>query len=442
GSGSMTLDYDLSNRVSGVSHPDGAEQYRYAPDNRRVWRSAGRTACYASRDNTGLGYWSGYGEGATEQVILYSPGGQKMGAYCLSFSANLQYFAVTASEENVYYGGRLVGKRLVSVTNSNNGLVSDFTADRLQSKGNGSNYYPYGESKTSTAGDDREGFATYTRDEKSGLDYADQRWYASGVGRFGTPDPFSASGSPNDPGSLNRYAYVSGDPTNFNDPEGLAKCYVVSATSDHSSEVHCTSQLGTRFERVKLNDFYGNPMSDTDLGKYKRIVEATIGVQLDDDEAQEGKSKINAAVNYAIQLLNANPDCEQLYGRSTRPEMFGQGAVSILQSLRSKDSFHWVEPGRGFDVSARTSVDKNDRFGFVWSWTASIALDVQTHSQQWHNMQELTHTVLHELGHVLAELGFMGGEFSHNDGNLTDPEEIKNQARNNALISERCFRII
>ncbi len=224
GSGSMTLDYDLSNRVSGVSHPDGAEQYRYAPDNRRVWRSAGRTACYASRGNDQEGYWSGSGEGATEQVILYSPGGQKMGAYCLSFSANLQYFAVTASEENVYYGGRLVGKRLVSVTNSNNGLVSDFTADRLQSKGNGSNYYPYGESNTSNSGDDREGFATYTRDEKSGLDYADQRWYASGVGRFSSPDPYQASAGPSDPASWNRFTYVRGEPVGRYDPVGLADC--------------------------------------------------------------------------------------------------------------------------------------------------------------------------------------------------------------------------
>lgn len=28
---------------------------------------------------------------------------------------------------------------------------------------------------------------------------------------------------PSDPGSWNRYAYVGGDPTNFNDPQGLIK---------------------------------------------------------------------------------------------------------------------------------------------------------------------------------------------------------------------------
>jgi len=230
GSGSMTLDYDLSNRVSGVSHPDGREQYRYAPDNRRVWRSAGRTACYASCGNDQELYWSGFngyggGEGPTEQPILYSPGGQKMGAYCLGFSPNMQHFAVTASEENVYYGGRLVGKRMAVSSVANTGVVSAFTADRLQSKGNGSNYYPYGESKTSTAGDDREGFATYTRDEKSGLDYADQRWYASGVGRFSSPDPYMSNsgggGDLNDSMSWNKYSYVLSDPIGLYDPEGL-----------------------------------------------------------------------------------------------------------------------------------------------------------------------------------------------------------------------------
>ena len=48
-----------------------------------------------------------------------------------------------------------------------------------------------------------------------GLDYADQRFYASTYGRFNTPDPYqsgSGSGTPGDPGSWNRYTYVEGDP--------------------------------------------------------------------------------------------------------------------------------------------------------------------------------------------------------------------------------------
>ena len=186
GGGTMSLSYDSSNRMTNASHPAGSEDYLYAPDNRRVWRNAGTRSCQ-SVDNNGTVGASQF-EMAGEQVIFYSPGGQKMGVYCVDWSASGVYGLITASEEHVYMGARLVGKRIYA-QNSWTGQVSDFTADRLQSKGNGSNYYPYGESKSAAAGDDREGFATYTRDGGTGLDYADQRYYASGLGRFGSVDP-------------------------------------------------------------------------------------------------------------------------------------------------------------------------------------------------------------------------------------------------------------
>ena len=64
-----------------------------------------------------------------------------------------------------------------------------------------------------------------------GLDYADQRMYASTYGRFNTPDPYQAGGAangsvsnPSDPGSWNRYSYTRGDPVNRLDPRGLYDC--------------------------------------------------------------------------------------------------------------------------------------------------------------------------------------------------------------------------
>jgi RHS repeat-associated protein len=68
-------------------------------------------------------------------------------------------------------------------------------------------------------------FGTYLRDQTTGLDYADQRYFAgTGAGRFLSADPYAASGGTTEPSSWNRYPYVSGDPVNYNDPHGLLKC--------------------------------------------------------------------------------------------------------------------------------------------------------------------------------------------------------------------------
>ena len=88
-------------------------------------------------------------------------------------------------------------------------------------RGSVGRYYPYGEDRDSTANDVMT-FSTYTRDSVSGLDYAQQRYHASGVGWSNRADPYDASAGSNDPGSWNRYTYVGGDPVGFRDPSGRA----------------------------------------------------------------------------------------------------------------------------------------------------------------------------------------------------------------------------
>src|SRR5271165_5778963 len=58
----------------------------------------------------------------------------------------------------------------------------------------------------------------------TGLQYADQRYYASNFGRFMSSDRYKASGRAKDPGSWNRYAYTRGDPANRFDPSGRFDC--------------------------------------------------------------------------------------------------------------------------------------------------------------------------------------------------------------------------
>jgi RHS repeat-associated protein len=71
---------------------------------------------------------------------------------------------------------------------------------------------------------DRVKFGTYARDGFTGLDYADQRFYASTYGNFTSPDPSMDNVDYTNPGSWNAYAYTNGDPINGNDPSGLQTC--------------------------------------------------------------------------------------------------------------------------------------------------------------------------------------------------------------------------
>ncbi len=82
------------------------------------------------------------------------------------------------------------------------------------------NLFPYGVEYTTT-GQDHEKFATYIRDSFTGLDYASNRFYSSTLGRFTSADPSNNNVDLTNPLTWNQYAYVNGDPVNFNDPSGL-----------------------------------------------------------------------------------------------------------------------------------------------------------------------------------------------------------------------------
>jgi len=72
---------------------------------------------------------------------------------------------------------------------------------------------------TSTDGVRGSGIADSPVVGSTGLHYLRARYYDPELGRFLTRDP--VCGSPNDPQSLNRYAYVGNNPVNLTDPTGL-----------------------------------------------------------------------------------------------------------------------------------------------------------------------------------------------------------------------------
>lgn len=67
----------------------------------------------------------------------------------------------------------------------------------------------------------RRDYAGYEKDDESGLEYAQARYYNSQHGRFTSVDPWTASATIKDPQTFNRYSYVRNSPYKFVDPLGL-----------------------------------------------------------------------------------------------------------------------------------------------------------------------------------------------------------------------------
>jgi RHS repeat-associated protein len=117
-------------------------------------------------------------------------------------------------DTNLYFGGMQLRSRAVTV-------VTERSSSVRNSGGTASRYFPYGEEQQVTS-QDRDKFGTYYRDGTTGLDYAQNRYYANTLGRFLTPDPAGASAvAIQIPSSWNMFAHANSDPVNLIDPSGL-----------------------------------------------------------------------------------------------------------------------------------------------------------------------------------------------------------------------------
>jgi RHS repeat-associated protein len=198
GSVEQIYGYDDENRLTQVTLTgDNVKSYGYDSRNQRILRSTS-TSFYCS---------------LTVNLDLYGVDGKKLEEVSVAtanYSGTCGVESTSVLQTNVWFGGRL--------------LVPH---DRLSSNGK---YFPYGEDRTNpnpaNPSNGVEKFATYTRDSSTGLDYADQRYYTSGLGRFLTADRRTDSATPTTPQSWNRYSYGEGDPTNANDPTGSVSCLI------------------------------------------------------------------------------------------------------------------------------------------------------------------------------------------------------------------------
>jgi len=149
---------------------------------------------------------------------------------------------IVGSETTIFVynaSGQLVAE--YATTTPTNPTISYLTTDtlgtpRINTDANGQvtarhDYLPFGEeiiglgNRQSSNGyqddDISQKFTGQIRDEESGLDYFEARYYGSKLGRFTSLDPLLESGRAIRPQSWNRYAYVLNNPMRFTDPDGL-----------------------------------------------------------------------------------------------------------------------------------------------------------------------------------------------------------------------------
>lgn len=185
----------------------------------------------------------------TQQRNLYGAGRQRLYSssdstteityYCWGGESVLSEYTTTAAGTDLNWKKSYVyaGSRLLSTATNNNqgGETTEFHhPDRLGTKlvtNNSANTsfeqstLPFGTSLDAEAvgtNTTNQRFTSYDRSTAANLDYAVNRSYSSGQGRFTSVDPIGMSAmSQMNPQSNNLYAYVRNNPVDFTDPSGL-----------------------------------------------------------------------------------------------------------------------------------------------------------------------------------------------------------------------------
>jgi RHS repeat-associated protein len=396
----MTV-YDVENRMVGWQ---GAE-FRYDHRGKRVLKRINETLEYT----------------------VYGFGGQKL----VTQTCALDGTGCT-SGNHVYFGGKLVKSRGVVLATDRLGSV------RANGNGERFQYYPYGEERgvVSSGFDGREKWGTYTRDTAY-YDYADQREYAVGSGKFMTPDPYMASGGVGDPGSWNRYAYVQGDPVNRFDPSGLLQA---DPNDTGISGYYFSWGLFTGYGPEGPYTYIGQTLVPT--GQPNGQTGTGGGSNPHGQAFWTAANTLWKALDVALAKLDSEK-CRSLFGNgSSSPDP--RGVLKGLLYGTSKYGNVTVDDIRddpGKVTSATTTVTGlrpidigNDATQLV-NGTVLIKINYLAGDFANGDVREAAATLLHELGHAYHDLtAFLGGSLITPDGG----DVTKSQA-NQALIKKNCF---
>jgi RHS repeat-associated protein len=170
--------------------------------------------------NTVIGQYRYDGDGKRVKKIVPATGETTIFVYDASGKSIAEYSTTVESVENA---------KVAYLTNDHLG------SPRINTDRDGNviarhDYHPFGEEVNGTGGraiglnydDDtvRQQFTGYERDNETGLDFAQARYFHAGFGRFSSPDDFANDSQVADPSSWNKYVYVRNNPLKYIDTSG------------------------------------------------------------------------------------------------------------------------------------------------------------------------------------------------------------------------------
>lgn len=201
---------NYSHDASGNMISDGAHSYSYDGEGRMASVDSGATASYTYDASN----WRVKKVSAGVTTHCVWEGGAVIAEYNGATGALIN--------EYIYAGSRMLARDQAGVLRY---YHKDKLSTRLITDGSGlvvgqMDQEPFGEDPSTGSGEsEKHKFTSYERDSESQTDYAVNRQYQTGTGRFMRPDPIA--GSISNPQTMNRYAYVANDPVNGVDPFGL-----------------------------------------------------------------------------------------------------------------------------------------------------------------------------------------------------------------------------
>jgi RHS repeat-associated protein len=281
-----------------------------------------------------------------------------------------------------------------------------FVQDRLGSAGK---YYPYGEAR-GTVPQDAVGFATYTNDSATGLEYADQRYYASNFGRYMSVDRTWYGTDSSRPASWNRYAYVEGDPANYNDPLGTFLGPPLPPPvpdPDPNLGGAGASVAGCTHVLAKVVDSGNCPQVHFGGGNPDKFITNS-----------QMKQELGQAIVVALHALGTNSKCAGLFGLTGSAGNTSPIAQQVLSDLFPAGNvlqyfdFARISSNGNFVTSATTQgVGSNTVSignGATMTVNASVIITLNNTTGGTAfvsgNQNDWAITFLHELGHVYTDL--------------------------------------